>query len=597
MKRLLTVLFCLCAFSVFGANPAFTDFTNTHFATTGNKVIIRTNWIWADAAQVFNGYSTNAYGAVNYGFSMNLGNTPNLQKALTNANKSVRFMFVGDSTGADSIPGIYNLFASNYLFGVSPLVEFAGPSGYFPGNGNGFVSGITTATTPGVSWWGNTMVISNGANFNVTFGIRNSFPALGNQIRFTYQATNTTGTAIIQTAPAVSSNTWTTVATVDSTTGPTGLRVTNIALASVTNVYLRISNSVPGTEGRFIFVWPQIRDTTSRAVEFLDGHVGGNVLAQFMAMGTNAIATLLTNFAPDVIFYQQKKSVASMDYWTNVAVMFKTFATNSDVVVIQSYGSADQSAEADPANGSIFQLPVQRDVAKSNNWVFIDTVTPFPWTNVIERFGFNLDAIHLNGAGQLALGGMVTEQLNLPQMLANSGTLSYLSRTVSGSQSIASSINVTGSVQTVGSGAQFLLANTNVNGNYFRLYMEGSNPDKFHMDRNADGNDVLRITYPFGGGVLINSTINPSTGFGADSETYLGSAYPWKVNTTNSIMGGTNYFTGNMILKSNAYALINYTNNLGVGDMWFWNSNGSSLYLICKSISGVVKTQQLFTPF
>lgn len=539
------------------------------------------------AANVINGYSTNTYGAVNYGFSMNLGNTPNLQRALTNINRAAHIMFLGDSTGGDSANAIISMFSSNYLYGISPVLEFQGLSGYFPSSRTlGF---FQSNAVP--DYVGSVFVVSNGSQG--TFGITLTQPQVGNSIRFTYIATNTTGTILIYTSPSTASNTWTLIDTTDTTTGPAGIRVTNIALASTTNIYLKVSNSVPGTEGRSYFIWPQIRSTTGRKVEFLDSHVGGITLGNFMAMGTNNIAQLLTNFAPDIIFYQQKKSVASMDYWTNVAVMFNTFATNSDVVVIQSYPSA--TSESDPANGSQFQLPVQRDVAKSNNWVFIDMVTPFPWTNVVQRFGLNDgDGIHLNGQGVAILGSMVAQQLNLPQMIANAGAVSYLSRTALGEQGMQSSLDATGYVASVGASAALIGGNQGA-ADSFRLYRTGVNPATTHWDGNGDGLDLIKFINPFGSAFIIASDytfVNTAT----DPQLFT-PTNRFRIYGTNSVLGGTNYFDGNIILKSNAYQTLNFTNVLGVGDMWFWNSNGSSLYVICKSISGVVKTQQVFAPF
>ncbi len=45
MKRLLTVFLSLCAFGLFAANPAFTDFNNRQFSTNANKVLLNTQQI------------------------------------------------------------------------------------------------------------------------------------------------------------------------------------------------------------------------------------------------------------------------------------------------------------------------------------------------------------------------------------------------------------------------------------------------------------------------------------------------------------------------------------------------------------------------
>jgi len=117
--------------------------------------------------------------------------------------------------------------------------------------------------------------------------------------------------------------------------------------------------------------------------------------------------------------------VYSLTNWPAVAWLFRTYASNSDVVLIQSQCSADPVVNADPANGGAYQMAVNRAVAISNGWAFVDNYTPLSdWTNMIAANGFNADnTIHLNAAGQLYSGYCVIRQLGLVEQLAAAGVL------------------------------------------------------------------------------------------------------------------------------------------------------------------------------
>lgn len=357
-----------------------------------------------------NGYSTNTYGAGPYGFSYNLSSLRYFQKRVSTNDNSIKILCLGDSVGGDIIYPIAKYFSSNYVFGISPLLEGQGD---FTATGYGSALNVEYDT----NWWGTEYAISNTATH--TYGIRNSFPVPANSLRFWYMANAAWGSIQIQVSPAASSNTWSTVAVVDTSIG-SNLKCTNISLLGG-SYYLRLSNSISGSENRSVYMWPQLRQTGSKAIEFFDGHVGGHVLSDFLTMGTNSIASLLTNYNPDIIFYTQKKDVVTMDYWTNVAALFKTYATNSDVVIVQGYPSGE--FESIPANGTQFQRPVQREVAQTNDWTFIDAVTPYPWTNVTERAGFTngSDAIHFGFTGRESLGNLVLNQLHLDSYLQTAG--------------------------------------------------------------------------------------------------------------------------------------------------------------------------------
>jgi hypothetical protein len=211
---------------------------------------------------------------------------------------------------------------------------------------------------------------------------------------------------------------------VDASTGPAGLRLTNISLtAGKYNV--RVQTTSGGSENRVVYLWPQLQNRAANSALLFDGHASGLTLADFLAMGTNNIASLLTNLNPDVILYQQTKQVSSLTNWPRLAGLFKTYASNSDVVLIQSQCAADPAINADPANGGPFQMAVNRAVAISTDWAFVDNYTPLSdWTNFIVANGFNADTtVHLNTAGKLYSGYCTIRQLHLLEQLAAAGVL------------------------------------------------------------------------------------------------------------------------------------------------------------------------------
>jgi len=91
------------------------------------------------------------------------------------------------------------------------------------------------------------------------------------------------------------------VATVDTSTGAAGIRVTNISLTAG-SYNVRVTTTSGGSENRVVYVWPELENTATNSALLFDGHAGGLVLANFLAMGTNNVAALLTNYQPDVIF-------------------------------------------------------------------------------------------------------------------------------------------------------------------------------------------------------------------------------------------------------------------------------------------------------
>jgi hypothetical protein len=181
-----------------------------------------------------------------------------------------------------------------------------------------------------------------------------------------------------------------------------------------------------GAKNRVRYLWAGLLNSTQ--VNSLVGaacNAGGQDLGSFLAMGTGMIATLLTNLNPDLIIYEQKKDVWTRANWPAVAGLFRTYAKNADVCLLSgqiSNGPNDYPTQ-NPTNGSYAVALVDRAIAVSNAWAYVDDYTPLNnWTNIIVANGFNADNIvHLNAAGQLFAGSVTVRALGLLDLLYASG--------------------------------------------------------------------------------------------------------------------------------------------------------------------------------
>src|SRR6266404_5091350 len=377
--------------------------------------------------------STNMLAAA-FNQSINTLSLPHLQKALNDPAHKLKLLWLGDSTGADSITAFFDFLNANSVWGTELILMLSGPISYFD---------VPTGCAQGLadpSWWYQSFALTNGTT--QTFGGSGGGAFVqANRLAFWYLAKGTRGTARLQTSPDNAA--WTTVATVDTSTGAAGIRVTNISLA--TGSYnVRVTATSGGAENRVVYLWPELENTATNSALLFDGHANGLILASFLAMGTNNVASLLTNFQPDVIFYQQTKPVYSLTNWPAAAWLFHTFASNSDVVLIQSQCASDPAVNSDPANGGPFQMAINRIVAITNDWAFVDNYTPLSdWTNVIVANGFNADdTIHLNAAGQLYSGYCVIRQLGLVEQLAAAGVFKSLNAPVAALNPLYNTTNI-----------------------------------------------------------------------------------------------------------------------------------------------------------
>jgi UDP-3-O-[3-hydroxymyristoyl] glucosamine N-acyltransferase len=361
-------------------------------------------------------FTTNLLGqitATNADMSVNLGNLPNLTRALA-ANVPPRFLWFGDSTGDYILPS-FRTWLQNYS--VAHAVQ---ASSSF----NDGTWGPTTAywkPDPTYYWNpGGVRVIEPGTN--VYCGRPGGLSAPGNQIQIWLLASATNGAASLSySADFVN---WTPLGTLDEAAlGEEGLLfVTNFPVP-LGKYGIRLS----GVSGAFR--WADcigVTETNGTVPIFYDMHAVGEVLQQWTNMGQN-IAVILSNVNPCVTFYEQTKLITTYNDYTNFAWWMTNFAPHSDVVLISSYQDP-----TDPPNGSgpvagdnLQRNLLVRAVAISNHWPFVDVWTPLgSWSNIVAA-GLNGDNIvHLNAQGQDVLSQIVMQKLNFAGIWQEAGLAS-----------------------------------------------------------------------------------------------------------------------------------------------------------------------------
>jgi UDP-3-O-[3-hydroxymyristoyl] glucosamine N-acyltransferase len=365
-------------------------------------------------------FTTNLLGqiiATNADMSVNLGNLPNLTKALA-ANVPPRLLWFGDSTGAYILPS-FQAWLQNYS--ANHAVQLAGS----------FNGGSWGPESPNYQWevdpayfWnpGGIRLINPGTNCYCggPGGDQGCQYAPGNQIQIWLLASATNGVADLSYSPDFVH--WTLLGKLnEAALGEEGLLfVTNFAVPL--GKYAIQLSGVSGT-----FRWADdigVTVTNNTVPIFYDMHAVGRALQSWTNMGTN-IGIILSNVNPCVTFYEQTKPITTYNDYTNFAWWMSNYAPNSDVVLISSYQDS-----TDPPNGPVAGDNLQRDllvraVAVSNHWPFVDVWSPLgPWSNIVAE-GLNLDTIvHLNSQGQAVLSQIVMQKLNFAGIWQEAGLAS-----------------------------------------------------------------------------------------------------------------------------------------------------------------------------
>jgi hypothetical protein len=365
-----------------------------------------------------NDLTTNASGQViltNVDMSVNLGNLPNLTRALA-SNVPPRFLWFGDSTGNYVLPS-FQTWLQNYS--SNHAIQFGGP--YWGGPYWGPMGNESFESQLNYFWTQNgSRAISAGTNIICGGPAFYYCPyALGNEVQVWMEASASNGIINLSYGPDLVH--WTNLGTLnEAALGAEGLFV-------VTNFSVPLGKyalNMTCTSGTFRWVGIGVIQTNSTVPIFYDMHAPGVALPGWTNMGTN-IGIILSNVNPCVTFYEQTKALNTYNNYTNFAWWMSNFAPNSDVVLISSYEDS-----SDPPNGPVAGDNYQRNVfaqavAISNHWPFVDVMTPLgPWSNIVAE-GLNLDSIvHLNTQGQNVLSQIVMQKLNFAGIWQEAGQAS-----------------------------------------------------------------------------------------------------------------------------------------------------------------------------
>lgn len=320
------------------------------------------------------------------------------------SNKLMSIQYFGDSTGEDTLLGYYNWLMNNSSNGVQPGSPFLGNS----------ISTIQWTPTPTGNndrsyYWvpnggytlsaGSVGITSNNLNFNFFFPNVTRF-----QVWWYGAATNTGTMTISNSVGPIGTNAevWTNIGSIVGTQG-VGLQCTNYDLGGLqapTKVKMTILGGqfcMPGSG------WGLYNQTGGQGVGAVmaDMHASGLTLLDWLNMGSNNIACLLTNIKATQIIYQQTKPIAdfAVGYPGYISYVNSTNFTHADNILM---GAQTSSAPGDPPRSAAQVLAI-RGYAVSNNLIFLDNYTPFSvWTNLMNAGLTNADTsgVHLNGGGQ-----------------------------------------------------------------------------------------------------------------------------------------------------------------------------------------------------
>jgi len=357
--------------------------------------------------------STNALISAGFNLSVNTANLPHLQKALA-APRPVRILWLGDSIGGNSVEAILRLFESYWTNGVQSGGLFLGWPRYYSNQGGPWGQDF------GNVWWASSYLLTNTA-WQAWGGPSEGGYRPADTLSFWYIKDPTSGSALLEVT--TNGTSWQTVTTVDTGTG-SGIAMTNFALP-LANYSVRVTSLGGGTANRVRILWASLLNSTqSNSLIGFGCNAPGRELGHFLAMGTNNIATLLTNLNPDLIFYEQKKDVWTRTNWPTVAGLFKTYASNADVCLLsgQISNTINDYPTPNPTNSSYAVALVDRSIALSNGWVYVDDFTPLnDWSKIVAN-GFAADnLVHLNAAGALYAGSITVRGLGLLDLLYASG--------------------------------------------------------------------------------------------------------------------------------------------------------------------------------
>jgi hypothetical protein len=490
-----------------------------------------------------------------FGYSANLQLTPRLQQAL-NSGRAPRLLWLGDATGADTLEAVQRLFETQFLYGLQKSGFQLGSPRYFPDSPAGSGKGMFDA-----AWWNNCLSLTNGATQTFGGSGRGGFiPA--NRLNFWYLAGSNRGTCNLQTSPDGSA--WTTVMSVNAAQGAAGLRMTNVSLTS--SAYsARVTTTSGGAENRIVFLWLDLQNTASSAAVMAQACGATGSPGSFLAMGASSIASLLTNTAPDLIVYQQSSPTYNYTNWPAAAALFKTYASNADVVLVSPQISGDTNAETSATDAVFPQVLLDRVIAKTNNWAFVDNWSILnDYSNIVAANAFNASdgtLLHLNSAGQLYAGASLIRQLGLldhftaARVLATNGG-SFIGITNGADATLAS-------LTTTGNGS---ISSTDPSGNSL-LYTNGS------ITLSNAATHLTETLTNGGANFQSNVVANAFYGDGSHLTGISGGGGGVSVAAGQSINAATNGSLVTISQNGSLFTAWTHTNNVSASEITLWTNS------------------------
>jgi hypothetical protein len=210
--------------------------------------------------------------------------------------------------------------------------------------------------------------------------------------------------------------TWTAAGTVD-TSQQSGLAITNFSLP-INDYMLRLTSQGGGSENRVRVAWATILDSKSKAARVSNCAASGLTLDEFMRMGTNNIMTLFSNLRPDILFCQQFKAAQARSNWPAIKALLSAAVPDSVICLISSHPTEIDSPDV------LMELNMlDRNIAATNGWAFVDVYTPCGSYDNVRSNGWSDDGIHFNEKGSAFEGDQLIRQLGLSAYLASQNAI------------------------------------------------------------------------------------------------------------------------------------------------------------------------------
>lgn len=355
-------------------------------------------------------------------YDVGRGRTPNLILSLLYSN-SVNYFIIGDSRGNDffaKMMGFFDTYTSMptdyaawqiYPYWWERLGSFAGTAASF-------------TNVPALNWNPFTLIVlrPGEAHFWASGASHTGGASNVNRLDFYFYGGSTNGSCDIYTTP-MGTPVFTKRVVVNETLYPGYICATNLALTAG-NYRAMVSNT---TSANVYYRSLGFVSTSVRRSRIYLEVSGGQEMGTFLAMGTNTIASMLTNHRPTVILYPQTKLVTSYSNFPKLRYLFNTFATNADVGLVLMSPGTNLVASASTNEGSFYQLQDWRPRVRSYSWFLIDMMSPMnePLRSVNRGFvAHDGVGIHLSPVGIDVFGSIFLEKLGLVTKYVTTGNFS-----------------------------------------------------------------------------------------------------------------------------------------------------------------------------